>query len=390
MTTTERDTVQDFEDFRGHVLDRDPFVAFLEYREREPFWVDDGREKFWVITRYEQVREVQQDYRTFAHGLTSNYGMPPEHPLMPSDFDPPYQTKLRSVVLPHMSSAKMGTLEPKMHQVCRDLIDSLKGRGSCDLQPEFAQVYPITMFSDFFGLPADRREEFRRLADTWSHDFSQKPAMWAAIRAVVREQMEERLDSPRDDMLSGVVHGEIDGERIDIDVAVNLASTVFLGGLDSVPATIGWVWRYLADHPDVRRRIVEDPACIPNAVEEFLRVFPAVARNGGVATRDVDFHGAAIKAGDRVRNYISLANQDSAVFDDPLTLNFDRPANKHIAFSAGSHRCLGSHLVRHELAVALQEWHAQIPDYRVAEPDKIIFIGGGVLSIDALPLEWDV
>jgi len=190
-------------------------------------------------------------------------------------------------------------------------------------------------------------------------------------------------------MLSGIANGKIDGDLVPMDTAVNLASTVFLGGLDTLPSNIGWTLRYLADHPAQRRQIIEDPACIPVAVEEFFRMFPSVARNEGRATKDVEFHGTKIRKGDRVVTMLFLANTDSAVFEDPLTLDFNRKLTKHLSFSPGSHRCLGSHLARHELAVALEEWHAAIPDYRIADPDKVGFSGGGVYATSILPLEWD-
>jgi len=221
------------------------------------------------------------------------------------------------------------------------------------------------------------------------HDVSQRQSAWAQIRAIVRSELEQRRGAPRDDMLSGIANGQIDGDLVSLDVATNLASTVFLGGLDTLPSNIGWTLRYLAEHPEDRRRIVEDPSCIPGAVEEFFRRFPSVTMNPCRATRDVEFHGASIKAGDAVMSVIFLANCDSQMFDDPLTLDFDRKSNKHLSFAAGSHRCLGSHLARHELAVGLQEWHAAIPDYRVADRDKLTYYHG-VAGIHHLSLEWDV
>jgi len=191
-------------------------------------------------------------------------------------------------------------------------------------------------------------------------------------------------------MLNGVAHSRFDGEPIDMDVAVNLASTVFLGGLDTLPSNIAWTLRCLADHPAHRRQLVEDPSVVPAAVEEFFRVFPSVARYGATATRDINFHGVDIKAGDRVTTVLSLANLDSAVFDHPTELDFDRTVKRHFAFSAGSHRCLGSHLARHELGVFLSEWHAAIPDYRIRPTAKITYTGGAVFALRNLPLEWDI
>ncbi len=384
MTMLDGRPVRDFDLQNRKVLDRDPFKAFLEAREMDPFWTEDDGGS-WVFTRYDQCREIQQDPRTFTH---SEPKLSYDEPLMPSYFDPPEQTKQRSVILPLMTAAKIDPLEPKMHQVCRDMIAGFKDKGHCDVVTEFARRYPIRIFGDLYGLPEERREEFRNLAETYLHGDEHKMPAWESIRQIMQTELESRLEHPQDDMLNGIAHGQIDGQPIPMASAVNLASTVFLGGLDTLPSNIGWTLRYLAEHPEQRRQLIEQPETISVAVEEFFRVFPSVAQNGARATRDVDFHGVHIKKGDRVTTMICLANQDSAVFEDPLILDFTRAKNKHMAFSAGSHRCLGSHLARHELGVALQEWHAQIPDYRVADYDQITYTGG-VLAMTYLPLKWD-
>ena len=386
MTDVARCPHLDFDLLNRHDLEFDPFDKFLDYRERDPFWTDDD-DGIWVVTKFEHVREVQKDYRTFTHTQPK---VQLGSPLMPSFFDPPDQTKQRSIVLPLMTAEKIDPLEPMMHQVCRDLIAEFKDRGHCDAAAEFARKYPIAIFSALFGLEESRREEFRQLAEVFLHDEARMAEAWMAINAIIREELESRRRSPKDDMLNGIAHGKIDGELIDIESAVNLASTVFVGGLDTLPSNIGWTLRFLADNPEHRQRIVDDPSCIPTAVEEFFRRFPSVAKNEARATRDIDFHGANIRKGDRVTTVLFLANCDSSVFENPTELDFDRTVNKHISFSVGSHRCLGSHLARHELAVGLEEWHRAIPHYRVAADDAPRFAGGGVWAVSYLPLEWDV
>ncbi len=389
MSIDTRSPVREF-DLQYHIAEeQDPFAAFLEFAESEPFWCEDHG-GFWVFTRFEECRQIMQDARTFSHvgAGVPHYEM--DYPLMPSDFDPPYQTKLRTVVLPLMTAAKIDPLAPKMHKVCQELIGSFKASGQCDVVTDFARRYPIAIFGDLFGLPVERREEFRILAETWLHDHAEKQQAWTAIRAIVQSELEDRRTTPRDDMLNGIAHGKIDGQLIDIDVAVNLASTVFLGGLDTLPSNIGWTIRYLAEHPQARRRIIEEPAVIPGAVEEFFRVFPTVATTMRRSTRDVDFYGVHIRAGDHVVGLVSVANQDSAEFADPYELDFDRKANRQMAFAVGAHRCLGSHLARHELGVALEEWHAAIPDYRVTPGAKLSYTGSGPFAMRSLPLEWDV
>ncbi len=313
-----------------------------------------------------------------------------DEPLLPSFVDPPYQQKVRSIVLPLMTPAKIDPLEPQMHRVCADLIGHFKDRGHCDIVQEFARQYPIRIFSELFGLPREHQEEFRRLAETFLHDQANQSSAWNSIREIVREQLAKKRVHPQDDLLSGIVNGKIDGVPVDEKVAVNLASTVFLGGLDTLPSNIGWTFRHLASRPDLRRRIIEDPSIVPQAVEEFLRIYTVTARSGRRATRDIDFHGIPIRAGDHVVPLLSLANTDSAEFDDPLSPNFDRKVNRHIAFAAGAHRCLGSHLARHELQVALIEWHNAIPDYRVDPNAELLYHAGSVFAIDNLPLVWDV
>ena len=386
----ERCPVRHFDGQLNRIVPSDPYTAIRDYRESDPFWSDDDpndADGAWVVTKFEHISEIQKDYRTFTHATREPAFM--ANPLMPSFFDPPVQTKLRAIILPLLSADKIALLEPRMHEVCRTLIGTFKLRGHCEAISDFSQRYPIRIFGDLYGLPEDRREEFRQLAETFLHHIEQRGEAWMAIQGIMRDELEKRRVHPQDDMLNGIAHGKIDDLRISIDVAVNLASTVFVGGLDTLPSNIGWTLRYLADNDDQRRLLVERPELIPGAVEEFFRVFPSVVRNNMCyATRDVDFHGATIKAGDRVYTWIALANLDSDVFEDPLTVDFQRPANKHMAFSVGSHRCLGSHLARHELGVALQEWLAAIPNFRIADQAAVQYSGGGIYSLRSLPLVW--
>ncbi len=370
-------------------MDKDPFEGFLAYRDSDPFW-SESFDGFWVFTRYDECRDIMQDSDLFTkHGAQVPLRKL-DYPLMPSEFDPPYQMKLRSVVLPLMTAAKMDRLEPNMHTVCRQLIDGFKYRGHCDVISEFARKYPIAIFGDLFGLPMERREEFRQLAETFLHNQSVQSSAWNSIREIIREELQSRRSAPQEDMLTGIAHGQIDGETITEDVAINLASTVFLGGLDTLPSNIGWAFKYLADHPDLRHELAADPTLASGAAEEFLRLFPSVPKTVRVAKRDARFHGVDLQAGDRVVGLVSVAHRDADQFEDPLTLDFQRESNRHMAFAVGSHRCLGSHLARHELEVAFQEWHAAIPDYRVARDSDLSYHGGGVFALEHLPLDWDV
>ena len=266
-----------------------------------------------------------------------------------------------------------------------------RGVEDCARQSDWYQA-ERTGGSDPEPVDAHLAEEWRPVAtvETRSpHDIEHSGEAWSAIRAIVREQIEEKRMSPKDDLLSAIANGQIDGQLIDVDSAINLASTVFVGGLDTLPSNIGWSCRYLANHPEARQRIIGQPSVVPRVVEEFLRLWTVTAEDGRILSRDVEFKGAHMRAGDRVVICIGLANHDSAEFEDPLTADFDRKVNRHIAFAAGPHRCLGSHLARHELEVALEKCHAHIPDYRIVPDTKLVYDGGGVFAIDILPLEWE-
>ena len=156
-------------------------------------------------------------------------------------------------------------------------------------------------------------------------------------------QLALKRSQPQDDLLSSIANGKVDGELIDLEDATNLASTVFLGGLDTLPSNFAWSISFLANHPEARGRIVDDPSVIPDAVEEFLRYF-SVANPVRRATRDIEVGGSLIHENDRVFVAISIGDRDPGEFGDAKCVRFDRGTNRHLAFGGGPHRCLGSHL----------------------------------------------
>jgi cytochrome P450 len=366
-------------------IERDPFEAFDAHIDMDPFWAKEGDfydGGFWVIGKFDQCRELLQDAETFQSEVFT------EEPLLPSFAQPPELQKLRQVLLPHLSRRKTVEAEDRVRELANHYIDAFAAAGSCDLVADFAQHFPIAVFAELYGIANDKRAEFRQLAEKYLHSVgAERDSAWESIRAIVRGELEERRVNPRGDLLSGIANGEIDGAPIEMAICVNLAATVFLGGLDTLPSALGWTFRYLATHEDARRRVREQPETVPAMVEEFLRLYPVVAKERRRLSRDVDFHGVHMKAGDRVVALLSLANRDEVEFPNARTADFDRTVNRHITFGVGPHRCLGSHLARSELTIALQEWHRRIPDYRISDPSKIRF-HGGIIAMSTLPLEW--
>lgn len=368
----------------------DPFEVYSRIGSVPPFWTDSPTDidGYWVVTRYADVRQVLRDQNRDFSSIESfipKIAMP--KPMLPTESDPPETRAYRSILLSEMTPDKVDPLEPRMRAVCAEIIDSFRDRGSCDVVSDFAREYPIRIFTEFFGLPPERREEFRELAHTFLHSPPQRPATWGAIQAIVVEELAAKRVAPQPDLMSAIANGHIDGELIDLETATNIASTVFLGGLDTLPSNIAWSMRHLATHPELRRQLVEDSSLIPHAVEEFLRYY-SVANPVRRAVRDVEVGGTTIRGGDRLFLIMGRADRDEAEFEDADSVHFNRGVNRHIAFGAGAHRCLGSHLARHELVVALSEWHARIPEYRIPDDANLSF-NGGVLAVASLPLVWD-
>jgi len=162
---------------------------------------------------------------------------------------------------------------------------------------------------------------------------------------------------------------------------------MFMAGLDTVAAALGYALYHFATHPGDRQRIVADPALIPAATEEILRVY-AFTIPARKVSKDIEVGGCPIAAGSMVQLPIRAATRDSSAFAGGADVRIDRTPNNHIAFGAGPHRCLGSHLARHELIIALEEWHKRIPAYRLADAAAIFEVGRSS-GPDSVPLRWD-
>jgi len=388
MSVSRRSPIGRFDPLVG-VLLRDPYDIVDDLGNAPPFWVEDPNDidGYWVATSYNDVKRIFQNSDAFSSVDASVPYRSFEEPLLPIFTDPPETTKLRFFLLPHFTLAKIRLLETKMRSVCSELLERISAQGRCDAVAEFASVYPVAIFAEFFGLPPRRIAEFRSHAHTFLHDEPKRAAAWGHIREIIKELLLAKRSDPKDDLMTAIVTAEINGVPIELSTAVNIASTVFLGGLDTLPSNIGWSLRYLAHHPEHRRTLVSDPQSIPGAVEEFLRYF-TVANPRRRAVKDVDVSGSLMRANDRVILMAASADRDPCEFDDAHTVRFERERNRHFAFGGGAHRCLGSHLARHELGVALGEWHARIPDYRMMAGAEVTY-HGGVLALSSLPLEWD-
>ena len=208
-----------------------------------------------------------------------------------------------------------------------------------------------------------------------------------SVYAYFDEVLDQREKEPKDDLLSHFLSAEVDGDRLSREDILDICFLFLIAGLDTVTATLDCMFAFLAEHPEHRRQLSENPDIIPNAIEELLRWETPVMMVSRVAVQDVELAGCPVHKGDHAIVVIGSANTDEAEFPDAHEVRFDREVNRHIAFGGGIHRCLGSHLARLELRVALREWHKRIPEYEI-EPDHELVYTTGIRSIDYFPMRF--
>jgi cytochrome P450 len=382
-------------------LDRQAFWHYRnlnELREAGQAYWNTQNGGYWMITRYAEVREALQNPAVFTNDVLNPLTQREGHmPLLPQHLNPPQHVKYRHVLNPWFSPGAVERITGRARERCATLIDELAGTGSCDFVSEFGIVYPTEMFLAFLGLPVEDGEVFL----PWVHAIfsgffgGDQEAAGAAVKgatAYFDDVTADRERQPRDpatDFVTHLLQSTVDDRPLPRHEVLTICVTLMLAGLDTTRSQLGYIFDHLATHPDDRRLLIEHPDLIPSAVEEFARLYSLILTSGRYVAEDIDFHGCPMKKGDVVWLGISSANRDPRVFSDPDEFVPDRHPNPHLAFAAGAHRCLGAHLARKELIVAVEEWHLRIPDYRVAT-DEPLQERGGQLTLLSLPLAWDV
>ncbi len=367
-------------------------------REAAPFHrAEFTDEQFWMLTRHEHVFEALQMPDVFGNEVINPMDPQMSVELLPNKLNPPEHTKLRKVLNRWFSPTAIRRLEPLVTRRCAELVEEIQPRLQCDLAGDFAIRLPTEAFLATLGLPVEDGTQFvswiEKIFDGFfGIDVEGAARAGEAIRSYFNDAAEDRSKRPRDadsDFLSRMLIAEIDGERISREVLLVVCLTLMAAGLDTTRSMLGYIFYHLATHEADRRRITDDWQSTPRAVEEFLRLYPLVIMSGRLVKQDIDFHGLRMKAGDVVWLGLASANRDPRMFEDPSTFVIDRAnIGRHVGFAAGPHRCLGVHLARQELAIALIEWHRRIPDYELATSEILIERGGGVMSLRALPLQW--
>ena len=389
--------VVDFDYLHPDLSEQDVYQALKRLHDG-PDIVWTGRNGgHWIVTRADDIRWVQESYALFSHEEkfiprgTVRVRMPP------LTVDPPLHARYRAIYNPFFTAARVGAMADQARALTIELIEGLRPRGGCDFVTDFARIMPVVMFLGIVDLPLDRREEFVEwgvgfvgATDQDGRDRNLAPAI-----AYLREVIDQRYANPGEDLLSKIAawrdNPRFDGE----DEVIGMAVLIFLGGLDTVANLLSFTALHLAEHPEHRRRLREEPAIIPQAAEEYIRRF-GLSNTGRLITADVERKGVTMKADEMILVPIGAASVDEREYPDPFTVDFDRVQvlhhNEpgHNTFGHGPHKCVGRPLARVELRIFLEEWLRLIPDFRLDPDYRPVTRMGGVNGVETLRLLWDL
>lgn len=377
---------------------------FSEMRAKCPIAWTEQHGGYWVATRYHDIIAIAQDSETFTNGKTYNpetgevrggLSIPPEptYPGFPDESDSPDWDNYRGFLNRRFAPKAVETRRERTERFAAALLDAKIETGEIDLVDDFTNPLPAIATMDIFGLPL---EEWRTFADPLHRmmytpkndpEFPQIIAAYDWIRERIEEEVAKRRADPREDLLTHLAFGEIDGAPLDPETLWGMAKNIIIGGVDTTTALTSNVLLYLSENPEARRYLMEDRSRLAVAREEFVRYFSPIHGLARNASRDVALNGADIAEGERVYLAYSSGNRDETVFEAADEVRLDRFPNRHIGFGAGRHRCLGSFQARMMFETMMNAVFDRLPDYEVdaaaAQRYPCLGMVNGLISLPA-------
>lgn len=357
----------------------DPFGAHARLRQGRPVARSERWGGFWSLMRHEDVIAAALDTETFISGEKTTIpdstgpGRPPRPPL---EVDRPEHTHYRRLLAPYFSAEQARRLEPRIREISVQLIDAAIAERECDLLPTVAVPMPALVLCALLGLPSEDWSFLKR----WTTEVIEagrageperharaNDEIYSYVHGVVEGRRAAACD-PRIDIITGLLELDLDGRRLDDDQVTGVVRLLLQAGHNTTTNGLGSAFRYLGSEPDQQARLREDPALIPGAVDELLRAFSPAQMLARTLTRDVEVRGQTLCRGEKVGLFWTAANRDPAVFPDPERIDLTRSPNRHVAFGYGIHRCLGAHLARAEMCIAVEEILARTSRFELAGP----------------------
>ena len=345
----------------------------------------------WNLINYEDAFFTLRHPELFTTAGATPFPRDPNNYfyMIPLEIEPPDHRKYRNILDPMLSPRAILALEANIRELTNDLIDKFIDKGECEFTTEFGRPLPVGVFLKFMGLPLEMIDTFVGWAMGLLHSQDRATAGRCMMEACgyLEEAIKEKRQNPDGGAVSTIVHAVVDGEPIPERDAFGFTFFLFIAGLDTVFATLNNMWVWLAENPERRQEIRDNPEKIGSVVEELLRVF-SVTFSGRTLTQDYELRGVKLKKGDKITSILPACNYDPKVFENPRAVNFDRPRKPVLAFAGGVHSCMGAHLARLEIKICLQEFLRRIPDFQLKAGTKIEYWPGGVVGPKSVPLSW--
>lgn len=390
------DRVHSFNYLSGEGMATDPWTVLHDFSTEGPnlgfFWTPElgGH---WCATRREIVVDILRDSNLFS---THNIRVPKVNravPSIPHHLDPPEHGKYRISVVEMFGHRVLDELTPSIRQTIQTLAAELETRGEAEFVYDVALRVPVEIFIRMCGLPMDRRDEMVGWVKDYFH--GTREASHIAHQTTVEflgGWLDEQLQHPGitgGHIMPSLLKTRVDGRPLTREEMMSIIITLFNGGLDTVAAQMTHIFRFLAENPQARQRLIDDPAKIPDAVEEMLRRFSIISI-GREVKRDAVYQGVNLRQGDMVLCMISAAGLDEADFPHAMQVDFDRPNRRqHCAFGSGHHMCVGAPLARLELRILLEELLPRLPNFRLRPGASLAYHSGVTLGLVDLPVQWD-
>lgn len=396
--------VYDFDMFQDPAYLRDPHQRVLELQAVAPpiFWTPRNG-GHWVLQGHAANFEAARDTEAFSseimpHEMIEQFlsQLPPDMPHIPRAYpinlDPPLHAKYRTPLQRVFSPKTINALAGSIRELAGELLDAIAGQGQCEFMAAVAEPLPVQVFLKMLGLPLERLPEYRELVREHlgqAHgDAASAIKQLQKVAAAMRGTILERRDNPRDDIISMLWQVEIDGKPTTLEDQENYGVLLFIAGLDTVMQGIGHGIRHLAQDIALQDELRANPALIADATEELLRRYTFTVPPRRV-NRDMVFQNVTMKKDERAMLFLPGADLDSKEFPQAEQFDLHREGKPHIAFNAGIHRCLGSHLARVELNIVYEESLKRLPRFRLDPQRPAIFKGGHVIGVEELYLVWD-
>jgi cytochrome P450 len=390
------DLVLDYPIKMGGTIDENPFDRIIPdiHKNMPPIFYSldayPGGTPAWIVRRVEDLQTIYFDTESFSNKDFAPFALlvGETWSSLPAETDPPMHALYRKFVNPIFTPKKINVLDEKIRQYAREYCAEIKAKGSCEFMADFAFEFPIKVFLELMGLPLGMTAEFLEweMGLLHTNDLGVIAASTRKVVDYLRGEIADRKANPGDDLISYGVTAEIDGRALTDDELVGFTFNLFIGGMDTVSTNIAWQFRHLAEHPDHQNTLRNNPSMIPDAIEELMRAYPAVTTFRTCA-KPVTVGGVTFQPGDKIAMPTSLAGRDPEAYDSADQVIFGRKS-RYMSFGYGPHLCVGMHLARREMRIALEEFLAAIPEFRIADGAVVKTHTGGILQPVTLPLVW--